>query len=80
MSLVQGTRKGWGKSTPPERQQKDVTILDIYGNAACIKLVASDWINYMHLAKFDGRWVIINVLWEYRSRPIPSRSECCSRM
>ena len=30
MSLVLGTRRGGGKDTPKERQQKDVTILDVY--------------------------------------------------
>jgi hypothetical protein len=66
MSLVQGTRRGGGKETPKERQQKDVTILDIFGSTASVKVVASDWIDYMHIAKFNGRWVIVNVLWELK--------------
>src|SRR6185295_7895156 len=37
MSLVQGTRAGGGKDTPKEKQQKDVTILDVFENAACVK-------------------------------------------
>ena len=66
MSLVLGTRAGGGKDTPKERQQKDVTILDVYENAASVKVVASDWIDYLHMAKFNGRWVIVNVLWELK--------------
>lgn len=66
LSLVLGTRRGGGKSTPEERRQKQVTILDIYENAASAKIVASDWIDYLHLAKFNGRWVIVNVLWELK--------------
>jgi hypothetical protein len=66
MSLVQGTRAGGGKSTPKEQQQKDVTILDIYRNAASAKIVASKWVDYLHLAKFNDRWVIVNVLWELK--------------
>ena len=31
MGLVQGTRAGFGKQTPKEEQQKDVTILDMIG-------------------------------------------------
>lgn len=64
MSLVQGTRRGYGAKTPKERQSKEVTILDVFGNAASVKVVASDWVDYMHMAKADGRWVIVNVLWE----------------
>jgi Putative lumazine-binding len=66
MSLVQGTRNGGGKNVPKERQQKDVTILDVYENAASVKIVATHWIDYLHMAKFNGRWVIVNVLWELK--------------
>ena len=69
MTLVLGTRGGGGKDTPKERQQKDVTILDVYENAASVKVVASDWIDYLHVAKFNGRWVIVNVLWELKPTP-----------
>lgn len=66
MTLVQSTRAGGGKTTPKEKQQKDVTVLDIFGNTASAKVVASEWIDYMHLAKWNGRWVIVNVLWEMK--------------
>lgn len=66
LGLVQGTRRGFGKQTPKDKQRKDVTILDVYENAASVKIVASDWIDYLHLAKFNGRWVIVNVLWEMK--------------
>ena len=66
MSLVQGVRNGGGKNTPKEKQQKEVTILDVFGNAASVKVIASDWIDYLHIAKSNGRWVIVNVLWEMK--------------
>jgi hypothetical protein len=66
MALVQVTRGGGGKNTPKDKQQKDVTILDVYENVATVKLVATDWIDYMHIAKYNGRWVIVNVLWEMK--------------
>ncbi len=70
MTLVQGTRSGGGKDTPKDKQQKDVTILDVFENAASVKVVASDWIDYLHMAKFRGKWVIVNVLWELKpSKP-----------
>lgn len=66
MTLVLGTRRGGGKSTPAEKQQKDVTILDVFENAASVKVVASEWVDYLHMAKFNGKWVIVNVLWELK--------------
>jgi len=67
-SLVEQTREGGGKDTPAEKQQKDVTILDVFEKAASVKVVASDWIDYMQMGKVDGRWVIINVLWELKPK------------
>ena len=66
MTLVDRTRAGGGSRTPKERQQKDYTLLDVFNNAAVAKVVASDWIDYLELAKWNGRWVIVNVLWEYK--------------
>ena len=66
MQLYLGVRAGWGKNTPKEKQLKDVYILDVFGNTASVKAVMSDWIDYLHIAKFNGRWVIINVLWEMK--------------
>jgi len=68
MTLVEYTRMGGGKDTPKEKQQKDVTVLDIFGNAASAKVIASDWVDYLHLAKWNGRWVIVNVLWELKPK------------
>lgn len=68
MTLVQYTRAGEGKNTPKEQQQKDVTILDMMGGAATVKCEMRDWVDYMHIGKLNGKWVIINVLWEMKPR------------
>ena len=68
LTLIQGTRAGSGKQTPKEEQQKDVTILDMMGSAATVKLEMRDWVDYMHIGKFNGKWVIINVLWETKPK------------
>ncbi len=66
MSLVQGVQRGGGKDTPIAQQQKDVFILDIFQNTASAKAIMSGWIDYMHLAKWNGEWKIVNVLWELK--------------
>ena len=58
-------RKGGGTTTPAETRRTDVTVLDVYGNAASVKLEMHDWIDYLHMSKMGGRWVIVNVLWEF---------------
>lgn len=64
MTLVLGTRDGGGRDTPAAERHKEITIFDIYQNAASAKIYASGWVDYLHLAKWNGRWVIVNVLWE----------------
>jgi putative lumazine-binding protein len=66
--LIEYTRKGGGRETPAQRRQADVSILDIYQGAASAKVIAADWIDYLHLARWNGRWVIVNVLWEFKPR------------
>jgi hypothetical protein len=62
--LAERWRSGDGKATPREDQKKEVTVLDVCGGMASVKLEAAAWVDYMHLSKVDGRWVIVNVLWE----------------
>jgi hypothetical protein len=66
--LVEYTRKGGGKDTPVRKRQADVSILDIYQGAASAKVIATDWVDYLHLTRWNGRWVIVNVLWELKPR------------
>lgn len=66
--LIANVRGGGGTKTPKDRQQKDVTILDRFENAAMVKIIASDWVDYLQEAKVDGRWVIVNVLWELKPK------------
>lgn len=68
MTLVQVIRTGSGKNTPKDEQIKNVTILDMMTNSATVKLEMRDWVDYMHIAKMNGRWVIVNVLWEMKPK------------
>ena len=68
MSLVQRMRDGGGTKTPQDRQLKEVTILDRFNNTAVVKVVASDWIDYLEVARWNGDWKIINVLWELKPK------------
>ncbi len=43
---------------------KEVEVLDLLNQTASVNLTASWGIDYMHLAKYDGKWKIIQVLWQ----------------
>jgi len=64
--LINRTKSGGGKKTTKSQQQKDVTILDIFEGSAVVKVVASDWIDYLQVARLKDQWLIINVLWEIK--------------
>ncbi len=64
--LIEGTRHGYGKGIPESARRTDVTILDVIGNAAAVKVDAGPWVDYMHLVRIEGDWKILNVLWERR--------------
>jgi len=68
--LVLNTGRGGGRETPAANRRSDVRILDIFQNAASVRVDAGAWVDYLHLIRWKGRWVILNVLWETR-RPEP---------
>ena len=60
--LLQWTQAGRGK-VPPARRKHDIRVLDIYNNAASAKIATWYGVDYLQLAKWNGRWVIVSVLW-----------------
>lgn len=66
LSLINGTRAGYGKETPEEKRLKTVSILDVFRNSASARVEMSGWVDYLHLAKWNGQWRIVNVLWELK--------------
>ena len=67
--LIRNVRMGGGTRTPPAQVRKDVRILDAFQNVAAVRVDAGTWIDYLQLVKWQGRWVILNVLWENRQPP-----------
>lgn len=63
LTLVMGTRAGGGSETPEADRIANVQILDIFENAASVRTEMSGWVDYMHLAQWNGEWKIVNVLW-----------------
>ncbi len=47
-----------------EEAPKKIDILDLMDQTATVKLSALWGVDYMHLAKIEGRWMILNVLWQ----------------
>ncbi|MBN2440245.1 MAG: nuclear transport factor 2 family protein [Spirochaetales bacterium] len=63
--MIELTKKGQGKIENPEQGRKDIKILDISGNLASVKVISNKFVDYIHLAKIDAGWKIINVAWDF---------------
>lgn len=66
--LVELTRQGVLK-TPREQWVRSVKVLDVYGNSAVARVETPWFVDYFHLARFGEQWLIVNALWEPKSRP-----------
>ena len=62
LDLAANWNKDGSEATPDAL--KEVIIYEVLDYTASVKLVATWGIDYMHLAKYDGTWVIMNVLYQ----------------
>ncbi len=57
-----------GQSKKPEEQRAvKTTLLAVEGNMATIRIDSADFIDFAHVARINGEWKIVNVLWSMSS-------------
>ncbi len=61
--MLEKTQEGGGNDTPVNKRNIEIIILDRYEEIATVKVIANEYIDYLHLAKQDGQWLIVNALW-----------------
>lgn len=56
----------WNKDGKRANAQspKEIVIFDVLDKTASAKLTAEWGVDYFHLVKLDGKWQIMNVLWQ----------------
>ncbi len=56
----------WNKDgkRPLDKAPKEVVVYEVLNQTASAKVTAYWGIDYMHLAKYDGTWKIVNILWQ----------------
>ena len=59
--MVEATRAGRGMQLP---RGYEVTIEDAFRNIATARVDSARYVDFLHLARFEDRWRIVNVLWE----------------
>ena len=69
------TARTWNANgkTLREGAPKQVTVLEVLDKTASAKIVAQWGIDYMHLAKYDDGWKILNIVWQSHPQAIRER-------
>lgn len=65
--MIRYTDSGYGASLYRRGQKIDVMVLDYFKNIASVKVTSPHYYEYLHLVKIDGKWVILNALYENNS-------------
>ena len=63
-NMIAYTKAGYGTKSKRPDMPIEVIILDVGTATASVKTITPDFVDYLHLARIDGRWWIVNVLWE----------------
>ncbi|MBN2878469.1 MAG: nuclear transport factor 2 family protein [Clostridia bacterium] len=63
-TMVGLTKDGVGKDEQFDSSTVEINIVSIYKNIASV-ILHTKYVDYLHLAKQDGTWKILNVLWDF---------------
>jgi Putative lumazine-binding len=66
--MISYTKSGYGKSLWTKDMNIEVIVLDYYKNIASVKVITKHYYEYLHLAKADKKWVIVNAIYEKNSQ------------
>lgn len=64
--LIDEARAGVGRAIPADVRRVEVRILDVYGDIASVRGDMHGWVDYFQVARLDGEWKVVNVLWALR--------------
>lgn len=64
-SMLDGVRSGSGLKIPVTERVQKIEVLDVYKNAANVKVTTGGWVDYMLVSKFDGQWRVLDVVLQF---------------
>jgi len=66
--MLEYTRMGFGKKKAQPDLMLEIKVLDISDDIANVKSSTFEYVDYVQLAKVNGEWKIINILWNVKSK------------
>jgi len=64
--MVKYTQDGGGSEVPATERRHQIIVDDVFRHVACARVISPLYVDYVQLAQTDGRWQLVNVLWELR--------------
>ena len=62
-SMVRATDAGVGTRHEPSKRGIDIRVTHVHGSIASATVTGPIYVEYVHLARLDDRWQIVNTLW-----------------
>jgi hypothetical protein len=63
-AMVEYSRAGFGKGQAADKGEIIVKVFSVFRNTASALVKSNHYHDYIHLVKDNGKWQIVNVLWE----------------
>lgn len=61
--MIEATAEGRGRRTDPAQRELEVEIVDVHDAIATVVVRSPIYREYVHLARLDDGWRIVNTLW-----------------
>jgi hypothetical protein len=65
IEMIEATAAGQGKGRDPGERNIEVEVAEIYGSIASVVVHSNVYREYLHLARTDDGWKIVNALWDF---------------
>lgn len=67
--MVRFTEEGGGADVPRDSLHYKIDIMEVLQEVAMVRCETARYVDFLQLAKSDGRWLIVNVLYTTIARP-----------
>ncbi len=62
-SMLEEVVRAKGAFLPENQREISIEVMDIVDSIASVKITSTSFIDYCQMAKLNGEWKIVNVLW-----------------
>jgi Putative lumazine-binding len=64
-TMIDATRAGLGKGRDGGERRIDIEVVEIYGAIATAVVYSNVYREYLHVARTDEGWKLVNALWDF---------------